>query len=65
MEQNSLCNFGRGHYEEHFCEIIFEYLPGDVLFKYFSIFSSGSHFVQSCTICAILVEGFMVNICVK
>ena len=21
-KQNSLCNFGRGHYEEHFCDII-------------------------------------------
>ena len=21
MEQNHLCNFGRGHYEEHFCEL--------------------------------------------
>ena len=22
-EQNHLCNFGRGHHDEHFCEIIF------------------------------------------
>ena len=22
MEQNCLCNSGRGHHEEHFCEII-------------------------------------------
>ena len=22
MEQNHLCNFGRLHYEEHFCEFI-------------------------------------------
>ena len=22
MEQNHLCNFGRGHYEEQFCEFI-------------------------------------------
>ena len=22
MEQNCLCNFGRGNHEEHFCEII-------------------------------------------
>ena len=21
-QQNHLCNFGRGHYKEHFCEII-------------------------------------------
>ena len=22
VEPNGLCNFGRGHYEEHFCEIV-------------------------------------------
>ena len=24
-EQNSLCNFGRGHFEEHFCDIILNF----------------------------------------
>ena len=24
-KQNHLCNFSRGHYEEHFCEIIFDF----------------------------------------
>ena len=23
MDQNRLCNFGTGHYQEYFCEIIF------------------------------------------
>ena len=26
-ERNNLCNFGRGHYEEHLCKIIFEFGP--------------------------------------
>ena len=25
MEQNHLCNFGRGYYEEHFCENILNF----------------------------------------
>ena len=60
MQQNHLCNFGRGHQEEHFCEII---LNLDQWFrrcclKIFLILSSGDPFVQrSETICAILVDG--------
>ena len=27
VEQNHLGNFVRGHYEEHFCEIIFAFGP--------------------------------------
>ena len=26
---NNLCNFGRGHYEEHFCEIILTFEKDD------------------------------------
>ena len=64
-----LCNFGKEHYEEQFCEII---LNLDQLFrnrcrlKIFLIWSSGSPFVQwSRTICAILVKGIMSNNSVK
>ena len=47
--------FGRGHYGEHSCEIIF--ILDQMLFKDISIFSSGGHFIQQRgTICAILVE---------
>ena len=55
-----LCNFGTGHYEEHFYEII---LNLDQWFRrccleVFPIKSSGATFVQpSRTICAILVRG--------
>ena len=28
MEQNHLCSFGRGHKEEHFCEITLNSLSG-------------------------------------
>ena len=27
MERNQLCNFGRRHHEEHFCEIILNFEP--------------------------------------
>ena len=61
-EQNLLCNFGTGQYEQHIYEII---LNLDQWFrrcrlKIFLIYSSGRSFVQwSKTICAILVEGIM------
>ena len=62
-EWNHLCNFDRGHYGEHSCEII---LNWDELFrrrwclKIVLFYSSGGHFVrQSWTICAILIEGIM------
>ena len=67
-ERNHLCNFGRRHHEEQFCEII---LNLDQWFKrcrlkIFLIWSSGGRFVQSSrTICAILVEGIMRNNSVK
>ena len=44
MEQNKLSNFGRGHYEIHLCKIICFWVSGSEL--YFSISSSGGHFVQ-------------------
>ena len=59
-----MCNFGKGHHEEQFCEII---LKLDLwfkrcCFKIFLIWSSGDPFVQrSGIICAILVEGIMRN----
>ena len=67
-EQNHLCNFGRGYYEEQFFEII---LNLDQWFrrcclKIFLIWSSGSPFVQrSGTICAIFIEGIKRNNCLK
>ena len=45
---------------------LFSVVQKGMLFKDFSIFSSGVHFVrQSPTICAILVEGIMGSIHVK
>ena len=65
---SSLCNFGRRHYEEQFCEIILnldQWFRRSCL-KKFLIWSSDSPFVQrSGTICAILVEGIMRNNSVK
>ena len=69
MEQNGLCNFGRGHYEEHFCEIILnlnQWFRRRFRYKIFLIFSSDGHFIQqSRTVCVIMVEGIMINISVK
>ena len=69
VEQNHLCNFGRGHHEEHSCDVIGNL---DQLFrrrcrlKIFLIWSCGSPYVQwSGTICAILVKGIMRNNSVK
>ena len=68
-ERNHLCNFGRGYYEEQYCEIILnsdQWFKRRSLLKIFLIWSSGSPFVQrSRTICAILVEGIMRNNSVK
>ena len=62
-EQNHLCNFGRGYYEEQFYEIILnldQRFRRRCLLKIFLIWSSGGRFVQgSRTICVILVEGNM------
>ena len=63
VEQNHLCNFGRGYYGEEFCVII---LNLDQWLWRKCCLSSGSHFVQrSRTICEILVEGVMRNNSVK
>ena len=67
VEQNHLCNFGRRHHEEQFCEITLnldKWLRRCL--KIYLIWSSGSPFVQGrVTICAILVEGIMRNNSVK
>ena len=60
-----LSNFERGSPKEHFCEIILKsgHWPSK---GFFSIFSSGGHFVQcNGTIFAILVAGHPRNISVK
>ena len=68
-ERNHLCNVGRRHHEEQFCAIILnldEWFKRRCRLKRFLIWSSGSPFVQrSGTICAILVEGIMINNSVK
>ena len=68
-DQNHLCNIGRGHYEEHFCEIILnldQWFRRKFPLKIFLIYSSGSPIVwQSRTICEILIEGIMRYISVK
>ena len=69
MERNDFSNFGSGSPKEHFREIILKsvYWPRRRChLKVFSIFRSGSHFVQwSRTILANLVEGHPRNISVK
>ena len=67
-EGKHLCNFGIGHQEEHFCEIILylDQLLRRCCLKTFLIYSSYGPKVQHIgTICAILVEGIMSNISVK
>ena len=66
-EHDVFCNFGRGHYEEHFCKIILNLIK-EMTFNDISIISSGNHFVQqNGTVCAIaiMVEGIIRNISVK
>ena len=62
-ERNHLCNFGKGHYEKQFCEIILnldQWSRSRCCLKIFFIWSSGGPFgQQSETVCAILVEGIM------
>ena len=64
-DRNHMCNFGRRHHEELFCEIILnldQWFRRKRRLKVFLIWSSGSPFVQwSATICAILVMGLMKN----
>ena len=68
-EQNGVCNFGRGHYKKHLCEIIFEifqWFRRRYLLNTFLIYTYGGHFVQwGGIICAILVEDIMRNISLK
>ena len=68
-ERNHLCNFGRRHDEEQFCEIILnldQWFMRSCHLKIFLIWSLGCPFVQrSRTIFAILVEGIMRNNSVK
>ena len=47
-ERIHLGNFGRGHYEEHFCKIIFNlvWLVVQEMFKIFLIWSSDSRLVR-------------------
>ena len=69
VKRNHLCNFGKRHHVEQFCEIILnldQWFRRRSCFKIFLIWSSGSPFAQrSGTICAILVEGIMRNNPVK
>ena len=69
VEQNHLCNFGKGHYEAQFYEIILnldQRFRRRYFLKIFRIWSSGGPFVQrKGTICAILVEGIKRNSSVK
>ena len=68
-EENHLCNFGRGHYEEQFCEIILnldQWFSKKCCLKTFVIYSSSGSFVQqNGTSCAVLDKGIMRNISVK
>ena len=69
VEPNHLCNFGRMHHEEYFCENILnldKWFRRKCCLNIFLIWSSGSPFVQwSGIICFILVEGVMRNNSVK
>ena len=65
-----LCNFGRRHHEEQFCEIIlilYRWFRRKCLLKIFLIWSSGCPFVQrsGTKICAILVEDIIRSHSVK
>ena len=63
VELNHLCNFGRGHHEEHFCDFYFEFRPvvkEKMTFKDISYLELWLPFDQWFgTICEILVEGIM------
>ena len=66
QQSRSLCNFGRGHYTEHFCEIILkidQWFRSRYHLKIFLILSSFGQW--SGTIRAILVEGILRNIFMK
>ena len=65
VDWNHLCNIGRRHHEEQYCEIILKFDPWfrrKCRLKVFLIWSSGSPFVQwGVTVCANLVEGIKRN----
>ena len=68
VEQKHLCNFGRGHHEEYFCEIkwnLDQWFRRCLLKDFLSRALAGPLFWQRGTICAILVEGIMGNIPIK
>ena len=70
LSSNATYHISRGSVKEHFCEIILkaDHWPKRkcCLNVFFSIFSSGGHFVQpSGTILAYLVECYSRNISVK
>ena len=69
MERNDLSNFGRGYFEEQFCDTILNLDQGFIrrrLLKIFLIWNSGGPFVQrSGIICAFFVEGIKRNDSVK
>ena len=68
-EQNHLCNFGRRHHEDQFCDIISNldlWFRRRCRLKIYLIWSSGGPFVQwSGTICIILIKGILRNNSVK
>ena len=65
VEWNHLCNFGRRHHEDQFCEIILnldQWFSKRYCLKKFLIWSTvGPSVQQSGTICAILVKGIVRN----
>ena len=69
MEWNHLCNNGRRHNEQQFCDIILildQWYSRRCCLNIFLILSSGGPFVQqSRTICAVLLKGIMRNNSVK
>ena len=64
-----MCNFGRGHHEDQFCEIVLnldQWIRRSCHLKTFLIYSSGCPFIwPSGTFCVILVEAIMGNNSVK
>ena len=54
MKRGHLCNFGKGHYEKHFYELIFSFglVDQEMLYRFFV----SSALVAILFICAILLE---------
>ena len=67
--QNHVCNLGRGHHEDQFCEIVLNldhWIRRSCHLKTFLIYSSGGPFIWlSGTICAIKVKAIKGNNSVK